>query len=143
MFSVEQIIPVYCCLIFSSIDLNSDCIVYVCLFFLLRYICIEKTLGFFPVVRLEEPSLMIMKTISTNNSNYTSPLLKCDKADNVAFIEFIMLTGTTCFSFISLRYGLSERAKTDNYGECCYSLFVTLRCAVRRVCVCVCVHAYA
>lgn len=44
---------------------------------------------------------MVMKAISANNSNYTSPRLKCDKADNVAFIEYIMLTGTASLSFIS------------------------------------------
>ncbi len=61
------------------------------------------------MVGTKGPSLMIMKAISTNNSNYMSPLLKCDKADNVAFIEFIMLTGTSSFHFSSVRYGLSER----------------------------------
>lgn len=38
-----------------------------------------------------------------------SLLLKCDKADNVAFIEFIMLTGTSSFHLSAIRYGLSER----------------------------------
>lgn len=60
------------------------------------------------MVKTEGP-LMIMKAISTNNSNYMSPLLKCDKADNVAYIEFIMLTGTSSFHLSSIRYGLSER----------------------------------
>lgn len=53
------------------------------------------------MVQMEGPLLMVMKAISTNNCNYMSLLLKCDKADNVAFIEFIMLTGTSSFSFIS------------------------------------------
>lgn len=57
---------------------------------------------------------MIMKAISTNNSNYMSVLLKCDKADNVAFIEFIMLTGTSSFHLSAIRYGLRERVRTDN-----------------------------
>lgn len=57
-----------------------------------------------------------VKAISTNNSNYTSPLLKCDKLDNVAFIESIMLTGSTSFFYLSLiPYGLSEDVKTDSY----------------------------
>lgn len=59
--------------------------------------------------------LIIMKAFYTNNSNYTPPFLKCDKADNVAFIEFIMLTGTLSFHFsISYTYGLSEHLLTDN-----------------------------
>ena len=62
------------------------------------------------MVRMEGPSPMIMKAISTNNSNYMSVLLKYDKADNVAFIEFIMLTGTSSFHLSPIRYGLSERA---------------------------------
>lgn len=59
---------------------------------------------------------MIMKAFSTNNSNYTSPVLKWDKPENIAFIEFIMLTGTSSFHFfpISYSYGLSERVQTDN-----------------------------
>lgn len=78
----------------------------------------------FPMVGTERPSLMIMKAISTNNSNYMSLLLKCDKADNVAFIEFIMLTGTSSFHLSLIRYGLSERAQTDNYISCCFSLWL-------------------
>lgn len=45
-----------------------------------------------------------------------SLLLKCDKVDNVAFIEFIMLTGTSSFHLSAIRYGLSERVWTDNYA---------------------------
>lgn len=38
-----------------------------------------------PLDRMEGPLLVIMKAFSTNNSNYTSSLLKCDKPDNISF----------------------------------------------------------
>lgn len=83
---------------------------------------------------------MIMKAISTNNSNYTSPLLKCDKADNVAFIEFIMLTGTSSFHLSSLRYGSSvnvyKLATTLNV----FILHLWFRYTTRRVFFCVSMH---
>lgn len=57
----------------------------------LQYHCIFLSDGcwafFFspPLDWMEGPLLVIMKAFSTNNSNYTSSLLKCDKPDNISF----------------------------------------------------------
>lgn len=56
----------------------------------LQYHCIFLSDGCWafpppPLDRMEGPLLVIMKAFSTNNSNYTSSLLKCDKPDNISF----------------------------------------------------------